>query len=173
MLDPFPPPPTWLRESVTPLANYLRLYALPYHIHEVLLTFAFYQFIHSFVSPRLSPLLFHRHYPQLPKRTRLNWDIHVVSLVQSVLICAVALWVMYADDERRQMNIDQRIHGYTGADGLVQALAAGYFIYDLIVSVLHIKLFGIGMLFHAVSALFVFSLGFVSHFPRPYFLICS
>lgn len=60
------------------------------------------------------------------------------------------------------MNIDERVHGYTGAIGLVQALATGYFIYDLIVSTLHINLFGVGMLFHAISALCVFSLGFVS-----------
>jgi hypothetical protein len=160
MLDPFPPPPAWLQELVTPWAEYLRLYTLPYHVHEVIFAFAFYQLIHSYVSPWLSTILFPRHYPQLPKRTRLNWDIHVVSFVQSVLINVVALWVMFADEERNRMNIDERVHGYTGADGLVQALATGYFIYDIIVSTLYIKLFGIGMLFHAISALCVFSLGF-------------
>jgi TLC domain len=162
MLDPFFPPPPWLQDLVTPWAASLKLYSLPYHIHEVILAFGFYQLIHSYVSPWLSRRLFPRQYLQLPKRTQLNWDIHVVSLVQSVLVNVVALWVMFADRERSAMTIDERVHGYTGAGGLVQALATGYFIYDLIVSIAHIKLFGIGMLFHAISALCVFSLGFVS-----------
>lgn len=94
----------------------------------------------------------------------MNWDIHVVSLVQSVVINAAALWVMYVDKERSQMSTGERVFAYTGACGLIQALAVGYFVYDLIVSVVYVRMFGIGMLFHAVSALWVFSLGFVSCF---------
>jgi len=110
----------------------------------------------------LSPILFPKHYPKLNARTRLNWDIHVVSLVQSVLINVAALWIMFVDTERGQMSTGERVFGYTGACGLIQALAVGYFIYDLIVSIVHVNMFGIGLLFHAVSALWVFSLGFVS-----------
>lgn len=173
MLDPFFPPPSWLQDLVTPWAASLHLYSLPFHIHEVILSFAFYQLIHSYVSPWLSRRLFPRHYPQLSKRTQLNWDIHVVSLVQSVLVNSLALWVMFADRERSIMTIDERVHGYTGADGLVQALATGYFIYDLIVSAVYLKLFGIGMLFHAISALCVFSLGFrpFINFYAPTFIL--
>lgn len=61
------------------------------------------------------------------------------------------------------MNVDERVHGYTGADGLVQAVATGYFIYDIIVSTYYISLFGLGFFFHAVCALCVFSFGFVSY----------
>jgi hypothetical protein len=60
------------------------------------------------------------------------------------------------------MSSGERVFGYTGACGFVQALAVGYFVYDLIVSIRHVRMFGIGLLFHAVSALWVFSLGFVS-----------
>ncbi|KAJ5763998.1 hypothetical protein N7533_002679 [Penicillium manginii] len=160
MLDPLGPPPAWLRNLVEPYALSLSSPTLPDHIHEVILAFAFYQFIHSFLSPWLSPILFPKHYPKLNARTRLNWDIHVVSLVQSVLINVAALWIMFADTERSQMSTGERVFGYTGACGLIQALAVGYFIYDLIVSVVHINMFGIGLLFHAVAALWVFSLGF-------------
>ncbi|KAK5796679.1 hypothetical protein VI817_005963 [Penicillium citrinum] len=160
MLDPFGPPPAWLRDFVEPYALSLNSPTLPEHIHEVFFAFAFYQFIHSFLSPWLSPILFPKHYPKLNARTRLNWDIHVVSLVQSVLINVAALWIMFVDTERGQMSTGERVFGYTGACGLIQALAVGYFIYDLIVSILHVNMFGIGLLFHAVSALWVFSLGF-------------
>lgn len=165
MLDPFGAPPAWLRTLVEPYAIALKSPTLSEHIHEVIGSFLFYQFIHSVVSPWLSPILFPRSYPALSARTKLNWDIHVVSLVQSVLINAAALWVMFFDDERRSMSSGERVFGYTGACGLIQALAVGYFIYDLIVSVQHVKMFGIGMLFHAVSALWVFSLGFVRLSP--------
>lgn len=161
MLDPIPPPPRFLQDLVTPWAERLHLYSLPYHIHEVVALLIFYQFLHSYVSPRLSKALFPRHYPQLPRRTQLNWDIHVVSLVQSVLVTSVALWVMITDRERKEMTLEERIYGYTGAGGLVQAMATAYFVYDLIVSAIHVKMFGLGMLFHGISALCVFTLGFV------------
>ena len=64
------------------------------------------------------------------------------------------------------MTSSERGFGYTGACGLIQALAVGYFVYDLIVSIVHVRMFGIGMLFHAISALWVFSLGFVSCLPN-------
>lgn len=69
---------------------------------------------------------------------------------------------MFTDKERKSMNAGERVYGYSGGCGLVAALAAGYFVYDLIISTVHINIFGIGMFFHAVSALWVFSFGFVS-----------
>ncbi|KAB8275306.1 TLC domain-containing protein [Aspergillus minisclerotigenes] len=173
MLDPFPPPPAWLRDRVEPWALYLNVPALSDHIHEVILAFAGYQFIHSFLSPWLSPILFPRHYPQLNKRTKLNWDVHVVSLVQSVLINVFALYIMFVDKERKNMDTGERIYGYTGMSGLLQALAEGYFVYDIIVSTVHIRMFGVGMLFHAISALWVFSFGFrpFVNFYSPTFIL--
>lgn len=165
MLDPLGSPPAWLQEFVEPFALKLSSPTLSVHAHEVVLAFVFYQVIHSFVSPWLSPILFPQSYPKLSPRTKLNWDIHVVSLVQSVLINVIALWIMYVDEERWSMSPAERVFGYTGACGFIQALAVGYFVYDLIVSAVHIKMFGIGMLFHAISALWVFSLGFVSLIP--------
>ncbi|RAK71324.1 TLC domain-containing protein [Aspergillus fijiensis CBS 313.89] len=160
MLDPFPPPPEWLREVVEPWALYLNVPAVTEHAHEIILSFTGYLFIHYILSPCLSPLLFPRHYPKLSPRTKLNWDVHVVSLVQSTFINAMALWAMWVDEERSSMNTAERVYGYTGVCGLVSACAAGYFVYDLIVSTVYIKMFGVGMLFHAISALWVFSFGF-------------
>ncbi|OOQ82210.1 DUF887 domain protein [Penicillium brasilianum] len=160
MLDPLGAPPTWLRNFIEPYALAWNSPTLTEHIHEVIGAFLFYQFIHSVVSPWLSPIIFPRSYPALNARTKLNWDIHVVSFIQSVLINALALWEMFVDNERRSMSAGERVFGYTGGCGLIQALAVGYFIYDLIVSAQHLQMFGIGMLFHAVSALWVFSLGF-------------
>lgn len=180
MLDPIPPPPQWLREWVRPWAERANLHSLPDHIHEVLFFYLFYQFIHSWASPYLSRKYFPQYYSRLPRRTKINWDMHVVSFVQSTAIVSVALWVMAADKERKAMIKDgweeghsRRMYGYTGACGLVQAMATGYFVYDLIVSTVYVRITGIGMVFHGISALTVYGFGFVSDsffFLFPFFL---
>jgi hypothetical protein len=162
MHDPFPiPPPPWLTRYTEPVADYLSLTTLPLHIHEVLFAFALYTSVNIWISPIFSRTFFPRVYSSFNARTRLNWDVHIVSFVQSTLICVLALWVMWNDDERRDMNSLGRVHGYTGAGGLIQAFAGGYFVWDLVITLQNLSIFGPGMLAHAVSALFVFSLGFV------------
>ena len=48
------------------------------------------------------------------------------------------------------------------ACGLVQSLAAGYFVWDLGTSVRYYRIFGPGILAHAITALSVYLFGFVS-----------
>jgi len=163
MLDPFPlAPPASLARLVSPLAHAAHLTSLPAHAHEVVLFAAAYAATQSIVAPRVSAALFPRTYAGLTARTRLNWDVHVVSLVQAVVVCAAALWVMCVDEERAAMGWEERVWGYTGGLGLIQALGCGYFLWDLWVSLVYVDMFGWGMLAHAVSALAVFVLGFVS-----------
>lgn len=161
MHDPFPfAPPAWLVRLVQPFADYFSLKTLPLHIHEVLFAFLLYHGTNKLVSPAFSNLFFPRRYKAFNTRTKLNWDVHIVSFVQSTLICGLALWVMWVDDERREMNYLGKVHGYTGASGLIQAFAGGYFVWDLMITLQNMHIFGPGMLAHAISALFVFSLGF-------------
>ena len=163
MHDPFPiPPPPLLVKLSTPLADLLYLPTLPFHIHEILLATFSYHFICTTISPYISRRLFPKIYPKLNARTQLNWDVHVVSLVQSVWICAAALWVMRKDKQRQGMQWEARVFGYTGAGGMIQGFAAGYFLWDLCICAMHVAVFGWGLLAHAIAALMVFSLGFVS-----------
>lgn len=135
---------------------------LPLHIHEIVFAIGLYSFINSVVSPWLSTLLCPQTYSRLDRRTRISWDVHVVSFFQSVIICALALWVTFADEERAAMGWEERIWGYTGAVGLITSMACGYFIWDLFITAKDVSIFGQGMLAHALSATAVFSLGFVS-----------
>lgn len=162
MHDPFPlpRPTTWL-PYVEKVSDYLALKTLPLHFHEVIVAYAIYHTTNKYISPAFSRYFFPRTYSTLNARTKLNWDVHIVSFVQSVVICTLAFWVMWADTERSEMDTKERVHGYTGASGLIQAFAGGYFLWDLVVTAQNVKIFGIGMLFHAISALCVFSLGFV------------
>jgi hypothetical protein len=174
MKDPFPIPPLpWLSKAVQPFADYVHFTTLPLHIHEVLGSFLAYTFINFVVAPAISKRIFPVKYAKLSKERRINWDVHVVSLFQSVVINALALWVMWTDEERKGMDWEQRVWGYTGAAGMIQGLATGYFLWDLMISLQNAKLFGVGMLAHAVSALFVFSFGFVSTLsPSIIWLLC-
>lgn len=174
MHDPFPlSPPAWLLPYVQPVADFLHMQTLPLHFHEIIIAFTFYHVINRYVAPAFSRCFFPNIYPSFNARTKLNWDVHIVSFVQSTLICALALWVMWADDQRRDMTVTERIHGYTGASGLIQAFAEGYFLWDLVVTVQNVHIFGIGMLFHAICALGAFSLGFrpfVNHYTCTFIL---
>ncbi|KAH7383170.1 TLC domain-containing protein [Pyrenochaeta sp. MPI-SDFR-AT-0127] len=161
MHDPFPlSRPEGLLPYVQPVADFLSLKTLPLHYHEVLTAFAIYHVTNRIISPAFSRFFFPRIYSSFNARTKLNWDVHIVSFVQSTLICSLSLWVIWKDDERYNMDARERVHGYTGASGLIQAFAGGYFLWDLMVTVQNVRIFGIGMLFHAISALCVFSLGF-------------
>lgn len=162
MRDPFPFPPIQaLSKAVEPLAELLSFPTLPLHIHEVLGAAAFYTFVHVAISPLVSNLFFSKYYPKHSRSKKANWDTHIVSLIQSVLINGLALWTMFVDEERKNMDFEQRVWGYTGSSGMIQALACGYFIWDLGVTLLNFDIFGFGLLAHAISALTVYSFGFV------------
>ena len=162
MIDPLPSCPVALAALTRPTADALSLETLPLHAHETLLAFSFYHAVYTYLSPALSRALFPVQYPALAPKTKINWDIHVVSMFNSTFICSAALWVLLVDRERSLMSTEERIYGYTGAMGMIQAFAAGYFIWDTMASALHLRVTGPGALAHAMSALIITGLGFVS-----------
>ena len=59
------------------------------------------------------------------------------------------------------MDAQERLWGYTGASGMVQGFATGYFCWDLWTAVGDFDVHGFGTVVHAVCALAVSGLGFV------------
>lgn len=162
MKDPFPIAPIpALSEWVRPFAEKFNLIVLPQHIHEVIFAALMYTFVHLVISPWLSMKYAPKQYPT-HRGKRASWDSHVVSLFQSTLINILALWCMFADEERKTFDWQARIWGYTGASGMIQSLVAGYFVWDFIITICFVDVFGIGVLVHATSALLVYSFGYVS-----------
>ncbi|KAL2037251.1 hypothetical protein N7G274_009940 [Stereocaulon virgatum] len=160
MIDPIPPPPALIKALVQPIADAFSLRTLSLHGHEVLLAFCLYNVLSIYISPALSHRFFPATYPNLSPKTKVNWDVHVTSMFQAVFICSAALWIVLGDEERKNMNASERIWGYTGAMGMTQAFAAGYFAWDVLVSSMHLDVLGPGSLAHAISALIVTCLGF-------------
>lgn len=176
MRDPIPPP-AFLVRATQPLSHALALRTLPLHVHEILPTFCIYYFVNSSLSPRLSTYLFPTTYPHLPARTKVSWNSHVVSMLQSCFINSAALWVIFADKERAGWTASQRVWGYTGATGMIQAFSTGYFLWDLMTGVLDFDVHGPGVVAHAVSALAVSGLGYVrlyfASYPIYYSFFCN
>lgn len=173
MRDPFPiAPPQALVSAVKPLADALSLTTLPLHAHEVLFAFSLYVFVFVVISPIVSRRLCGEYYTRLNRRTKISWDVHVVSFVQSIVICTISLYIILCDEERKTWRAgdkwEERIWGYSGMTGLGQSFALGYFMWDLLMCSWHVRIFGWGMLAHAVSAVSVFVLGYVSHIHPPY-----
>ena len=158
-MAPFIPPYLPLSNFIRPFAERLNLNTLPLHVHEVVAAFVGYHIIFR-LSPTISAWLFPRHYPFLKNLTRVNWDVHVVSLIQSTFISGLGLYIIWYDQVRSV--VEHKVFGYTPLAGTMQAFALGYFLWDLMMSTMYFEIFGIGFLMHALSAVLVFSLGFVS-----------
>lgn len=126
MRDPIPAPSLFV-ELTRPLADRLSLSTLPYHAHEVLLGFLWYHFILYILSPVLSRMICPKTYNGFNRRTRLNWDMHWVSMIQALCINGAALFVILTDRERKAMDWTGRLWGYTPASGMVQGFAAGMY----------------------------------------------
>lgn len=126
------------------------------HWHEIVGAAAFYFLIQA-VSPFLLARLLGASYTQLTKRTRLNFDIHVVSMVQCVASIALLLptW-NHPEIRNRAVDPVNAVFGYNAYLGFVSAVTTGYFVWDLYVCLRHVKLFGAGFLLHAFVALYVF-----------------
>ncbi|KAL9535512.1 hypothetical protein SMMN14_00310 [Sphaerulina musiva] len=178
MRDPFRAlAPKPLEALSVPLARALNLPALPLHAHEVLFAITFYAFLAQVVSPAVSRRVVPSRYALMDRRSRISWNVHVVSFVQSCVVNALSLYIICCDEERQSWRgadaWELRIWGYTGFIGLTQSLALGYFLWDLYMCVRHVHIFGWGMVAHAVASSAMFTLGFrpFIHFYCPVFLL--
>lgn len=167
MRDPFPiPPPPLLVKATKPIADFFGLSTLPLHAHEVLFAFSLYTFVHNVGAPVISNYFAGHKYRRLSRRNRTNWNVHIVSFVQSCIINAISLWIIWGDKQRMGWREagkwEERIWGYDGLTGMCQSFALGYFLWDLVMCAWKVEIFGWGMLAHAISAVCVFGLGYVS-----------
>lgn len=135
------------------------------HWHEVILSLVFYSVI-QLLSPWVSKRVVGKAYTDLDRKTRINFDIHVVSMVQC-LISVGALIFSWNHDHITNRLVDPflSVFGYNPYTGFVSAISVGYFLWDLVVCMQHYDIFGPGFLVHAVAAMTVFVCSF-----RPFCL---
>ncbi|KAK9766046.1 hypothetical protein K7432_005166 [Basidiobolus ranarum] len=132
---------------------------LAYHWPTLLISALTCQVI-FYVSNIVSPLLFPKTFENLKGAKRLNWNIHVVSLVNCIVICVLA-YPLHWDPVVAQ----DKLFGYSNATGETYAVASGYFLWDTIFHLSHLKDFGLGFAIHGIAS---FCLGISSY--RPYLM---
>ncbi|KAH3687401.1 hypothetical protein WICPIJ_001614 [Wickerhamomyces pijperi] len=136
-----------------------------YHIHEIIIIIGFYHFIFV-LSSLVSPLLVD--FSKVPRKTQIDFHVHVVSFVQSVIIVILAL----------PLNFDQtlyqdRVFATTPYSSLVTTAAFAYFVWDSIISTVYISLFGVQFLVHGIISSIVFFIGmtpFIQYYAGVFIL---
>lgn len=137
------------------------------HIHGLIGAVLAYHSIYV-LSSIISPLLFPKTFKTLSTKTKIDFHVHVVSMIQSLLI----LVLIYPAFNHPAL-IDDRVFGYVPYSGFLTTLALGYFIWDTIISLVYVQYFGVGFLFHGIISAFVFFVGlspFIS-FYAPVFIL--
>ncbi|CDK28267.1 unnamed protein product [Kuraishia capsulata CBS 1993] len=137
------------------------------HIHELVSTVILYQIV--FVLARLYLRFLN---PSLNKtispKTRVDFSIRIVSMFQSIVIL-LAIMPLFCNEHLAQ----HRVFAVSPYAGMVSAAAAGYFVWDSLISLAYVRLFGIGYLIHGVvsSAMFLIGASGYIHFYAPHFLL--
>src|ERR1700760_4861372 len=104
-----------LQKHLQPVADAVGLQALPLHIHEIALAYTIYHVIFTYIAPRLSNWWFPQHYNKFSRVTILEWNLQCVSMVQSILISVLGLWVIRCDVDRYRTSPEARVWGYSGS----------------------------------------------------------
>lgn len=120
------------------------------HLHEIVYAFLFYQAISSFISPIVNRLIFGQRYTSIKdEKLKIDFDIHVVSMVQALLSIYIVWPVLTLPVSNNNLATYQNDYC-----SMISALSAGYFVWDLIVCLKYIHIYGYQYLIHAVVALY-------------------
>ncbi|RLV92129.1 Topoisomerase I damage affected protein 4 [Spathaspora sp. JA1] len=133
------------------------------HWHEILGSFIFYLVVQALSGPIFSRIMGPR-YTKLPKRTRINFDVHVTSMVQCCI--SISLLVPHLSNEHwanRLSDPANSLVGTTPFGAMVCAVTVGYFVWDIYVCTKYFALFGFGFLFHGFAAAYAFGAGLVPY----------
>ncbi|KAK9449104.1 TLC domain-containing protein [Limtongia smithiae] len=159
--------PPALADTLQTFCDAVGLPTLAPHLHEFVLAFVLYEGL-MLLGPFFGNTFVGNAYRALSRRTRLNFDIHIVSQVQCILILALAFPVFWDLDVQ-----DDHLFSYSPYAGLVYAFAIGYFAWDSYISIKYIKWFGVGFAVHGIASFCVFLLSFKPFlmYYGPWFLM--
>lgn len=157
-----------IRSAVHSLSSWTNLRLLPQWYPMVLASFATYQLLYHVIGPSLTRWLLPDFYSNLSSRKRLDWDIHIVSFTNAVVITILSGRVVLYDKDWRQMDWERRAWDYTQPSALALSVGNGYFYWHLLQMIQHRKAYGMAMVVHASAVAFVMTLGFVRRRTMPW-----
>jgi hypothetical protein len=133
------------------------------HLPLVVLSAVFYQLVYSFVGPQLFLLLGPRDLKgRSTKLSAYYFCITLVSLSQSFINSALAIYLLLHTGFRSNLTAQERYLGYHVESAKALAVATGYFCFHLVETWVSRGVWGYSMFLHGVCALLAVSLGFVS-----------
>ncbi|THH10847.1 hypothetical protein EW145_g1041 [Phellinidium pouzarii] len=132
-----------------PLARSLGLSKLPEHAHVLVVSALSFWIIHIIIAPTLSKVLFPGSYGRLKTpRDRNNWNIRIVSLLHAFIVIPLSF---------RNLNLPaldaDRAFGWDPKEGTLVSIACGYFLWDILESVIHFT--DIGFVIHVSKKPFI------------------
>ncbi|KAJ6463819.1 TLC domain-containing protein [Mycena vitilis] len=123
------------------------------HLPIFLATFAFFNTIHLVVVPLIARFLFPSYWARIGARKRNNWAVHVCSQIHAVITVPLALRCLALPE----LDAD-RVYGWHEHSGTVQAIAAGYFLWDSIDAIFNFE--DIGFVLHGLACFAIYLLSF-------------
>jgi hypothetical protein len=139
-----------VRDAVRPFAAKYGFTVLPELADVVVISWLFFTVLQVSLSPALSRAVFPVSYGRANKRTRRNWDVHLVSLVHAVVAVVLASRCLGA----KSLDNDP-IFGTNPDASFLLAIAVGYFIWDALESIVHFS--EVGFVVHGVACLAIFT----------------
>jgi hypothetical protein len=160
-MDTYTKLPTDAHKRLQLLCDSLHLPLLPQWLPLLSAVFAGYWTLYFWIGPSVSSLVFPKAYARLNGRKRLDWDVHVVSFVNSLVTTILSARVVLFDIGRKHMDWQERAWGYTGPCAFALTIANGYFYWHLVMMIYHKKVYGWSMIAHASAVSLIMTSGYV------------
>lgn len=126
-------------QAATPWCEAAGLPKMPAHVLTIVASAAAW-FTLQAASNVVSPVLFPKTIKAFDRRSKRNWDVHVVALVHAALVAPLAarIWLdvrqnPVGSSDPHPLAVD-RLRGYSFDAGQVFAIALGYFAWDMYIS---------------------------------------
>lgn len=168
-----PPIPQWL--DIYPLfgPSYLNIPTIEPHLLIVFLSALFYHHIYTIIGPAILALIgsptqspptavqTQASTIRSPKLAQYHFCITLVSITQSFVNSAVAIYLLYHKEFRKGLTAQERYLGYHEKTAQALAVATGYFCFHAVETWISRDVWGYSMFAHGVCALGSVLLGFV------------
>lgn len=129
---------------------------LPRHLHEIFIAFLVYALVYYLFGPiarRRSTW-----YAKLSPELQSGCAMHAMSEVNAMTLLVLNFPMLFT-------RLLPTLTSYTEYTLLVDSFCNGYFLFDLYITIVHLRAVGAAFLFHALTALFVFMQGY-----RPFLM---
>ncbi|KAJ7827474.1 DUF887-domain-containing protein [Mycena olivaceomarginata] len=123
------------------------------HLPTFVASFAFFTIIHVVLVPLIGRFVFPAQWTRMGARKRNNWAIHVASQIHAMIILPLAIRCLSLPE----LDAD-RVFGWHERSGTVQAVAAAYFLWDLLDAVVNFE--DLGFVLHGISCFAIYFLSF-------------